>query len=838
MTACVNRKHTKKVAAVVTASLVGALSLGVAPVAAMATDEGISTQSVSEQEAWANGAITYAHDNQGYIIDDPSNIEFVYDGDVHFPLTLEVTPKNGKAVRVSQRDCEFLDGNGYSISPWNIRNVGTYYVKIKAPRNSEYRGGVLKIQFKIVNKSLEGISLYNADGTDLTDDSFTYNGMAQNIGFMLDGKKVSAGTDFDVTYMIAGTGKPYLSEEFGGNIPVDAGDYVAVITGRNEYAGSEVHIPFTVNKLVLDDAAISISDIDSVTREGWLPTTAMVNGVAMDTKDDIKISFVSASNGDTVVKRNATYTVEVSAKDTANIQGSQQVTFSKVDHLVASEDLRYGEASLSTRNLTVFVEDVDTYFDIKDFNVADPMAADAKYDLVITNAAGEEVDAKTVNSVPGDYTVSMRINAADNGYKYGSDTATMTVKTRAGKVDADANAYFTLDGTVVDHVEPVTYDGENVLDRIGTVVEYGDATLTEGTDYSVIVKDQNGTVVDSIVDAGVYHVIISSDLYDLQGDCELTVVVKPIALTEVYIGSDAEKTFGFEKFIPYTGDAASYYFYVLDKDGNEVRLPDGVIELDHFYFTAEGESKAVDTDEIVEQGDYKASIKIAAGVKNYVFLGEESENALRVDDAKVFSDVPTTYWAAENIYKADALGYMNGYNGTTFFGPLDNIKRGDVAVTLYKMAGQPSPSWLEDYKSETDGYVTGFDDVDSSMYYAKAIAWAKAVGITSGDSGTNNFRPEDNISRQELAKMLCVYAEKTGKDVEVDADEVLAKYDDADTVATWAEEYVAWAVEAGIMGQDSPLRASDPINRAEVATMTVRLQPKPLEGSEDLIPRP
>ena len=36
MTACVNRKHSKKVAAVVTASLVGALSLGVAPVTAMA----------------------------------------------------------------------------------------------------------------------------------------------------------------------------------------------------------------------------------------------------------------------------------------------------------------------------------------------------------------------------------------------------------------------------------------------------------------------------------------------------------------------------------------------------------------------------------------------------------------------------------------------------------------------------------------------------------------------------------------------------------------------------------------------------------------------------------
>ncbi|MBM6868175.1 S-layer homology domain-containing protein [Collinsella tanakaei] len=835
MTACVNRKHTKKVAAVVTASLVGALSLGVAPVAAMATDEGISTQSVSEQEAWANGTITYAHDNQGYIISDPSNIEFEAGSGSEYPMVLEVTPKNGKAVRVSQRNVKYFTSAGRQITNPNRYNwgIGTYKMEISAPATSEYRGGVLEVEFKIVAKSLEGVQLFNSATGDVSNSTFTYNGEPQLVNFYIDGKILQP-TDVNVVFYKAGSDSPLVSAD-GSNIPIDAGDYVAVLTGTGDYAGSEVQLPFTVNKLDITNAEVSVTDVTTVPVNDWLPTDATIDGMDVNTTDDVDITFVSAENGDHVIKNKTVYTVKVAANSlkNPNLTGSKEATFSIVDILIKDADIKYDGVALDGQTVNVNLKKVGTYFDVDKIT-----ALFGDLSIVITNAAGEVVDANTVNDVPGDYTVTVRVDAKANQFKYGSDTVSMTVKTRNGDINADANAYFTLDGTVVDHVEPVTYDGENVLDRIGTVVEHEGENLTAGEDYTVTVKNSLGQTVDSIVDAGVYHVIISSDLYNLTGDCELTVVVKPIALTKVYIGSDAEKAFGNEAFIPYTGEAASYYFYVLDKDGNEVRLPEGTIELDHFYFTAEGESKAVDTDEIVEQGVYKASIKIAAGVKNYVFLGEEAENTLKVDDAKVFSDVPTTYWAAENIYKADALGYMNGYNGTTFFGPLDNIKRGDVVVTLYKMAGQPSPSWLEDYKSETDGYVTGFDDVDSSMYYAKAIAWAKAVGITSGDAGTNNFRPEDNISRQELAKMLCVYAEKTGKDVEVDADEVLAKYDDADTVAPWAEEYVAWAAEAGIMGQDSPLRASDPINRAEVATMAVRLQPKPLEGSEDLIPRP
>ncbi|MBM6786794.1 S-layer homology domain-containing protein [Collinsella tanakaei] len=778
MTACVNRKHTKKVAAVVTASLVGALSLGAAPVAAVAEDTGIETQSVSEQKAWANGSVTYAHDNQGYIIEDPSNIEFVYDGDVHFPKVLEVTPKGAtKAVRVSQANVKYFSGN-HEVSPSAIRGIGTYTMQISAPWGSEYAGGTLEVEFRIVSKSLEGTQIYDASNGDVSDTTFTYTGKTQQIGFLLDGHKVADGDVFDVTYYVAGTDTVVSSI-------VDAGNYVAVLEGKGSYTGSEVQIPFTVGKLDLSSANITMPDLTYV-KTPTNPQQATVNGVVMGTTD-LKFTWVGAEDGSKVLKNKTTYTYTVAPtnSDSANMTGSKQVTFSIVDIIIANNQINYCGTPLDGQSDFVNIDDAKSYFDLDDITVSFTEPS-----VTITNAAGEQVDEKTVNSVPGNYTVSVRVDAKANDYKYGSDTVTMKVRTRKGTVDAEASVYFRYKGTVVDHIEPITYTGANILDDISTLVECGGATLEEGTDYTVVVKDQNGQTVDSIVDAGIYHVIVASDIYELTGDCELTVVVKPFAFNKVYIGSDEAKTFtdedGTTEFIPYSGNAASYYFYYLDGDNKEVRIPEGVIELDHFYYTNE-DGKTVDADEVKGIGTYKASIKIAAGVTNYVFLGEETENTLTVGEGKVFSDVSADKWYAEPVYQAKEQGYINGFAGTTLFGPEKNITRGDVACVLFNMSGAPKAEVSTDMSQQWVSYATKFNDVDGGAYYAKAIGWAAKLGIVNGYG---------------------------------------------DQVTDWAEDRVAWAVANKVMGNGGFLAPTSAITRAEVAAMAVNYQPEALSDAD------
>ena len=84
MTACVNKKHSRRVAAAVSASLVGALTLGAAPAVVFAAtpEAGVETQSVDPAVAFGKGTLTAADDIDGQSITIPTNgvITFTADG--------------------------------------------------------------------------------------------------------------------------------------------------------------------------------------------------------------------------------------------------------------------------------------------------------------------------------------------------------------------------------------------------------------------------------------------------------------------------------------------------------------------------------------------------------------------------------------------------------------------------------------------------------------------------------------------------------------------------------------------------------------------------------------
>ena len=193
-----------------------------------------------------------------------------------------------------------------------------------------------------------------------------------------------------------------------------------------------------------------------------------------------------------------------------------------------------------------------------------------------------------------------------------------------------------------------------------------------------------------------------------------------------------------------------------------------------------------------------------------------------VDESKLkFYDVPADQWYFDTVAQAANKGWIKGYNNTKLFGPNDAITRADVCVIMARMAGKGL--WIdENAGSEEKFFETPFADVNGKMYYAEAVAWAANTGIVKGDSNTGNFRPADQISRQEFAAMMARYAEVQGHDISADAS-ALDDYADASSVADWAKDYVAWTVEAGIMGQGtSVLWPTEDITRAAVATMLVR----------------
>lgn len=111
-----------------------------------------------------------------------------------------------------------------------------------------------------------------------------------------------------------------------------------------------------------------------------------------------------------------------------------------------------------------------------------------------------------------------------------------------------------------------------------------------------------------------------------------------------------------------------------------------------------------------------------------------------------FADVQREAWYADAVTWATQKGIVNGY-GNGQFGPDDNITREQLAVILWRYAGEPT----------SDAGLDGFTDFASAGDYALvALQWAVEKGILSG-KGNGTLDPAGNATRAEVAQMLMNY---------------------------------------------------------------------------------
>ena len=111
-----------------------------------------------------------------------------------------------------------------------------------------------------------------------------------------------------------------------------------------------------------------------------------------------------------------------------------------------------------------------------------------------------------------------------------------------------------------------------------------------------------------------------------------------------------------------------------------------------------------------------------------------------VDYAMNFTDVPADAYYADAVRWAVSKGITSGTSATTF-APDMTVTRAQTVTFLYRAAGTPA--------------VTGgsFADVNANAYYADAVAWAVAEGITSGTSATT-FSPDAACTRAQIVTFL------------------------------------------------------------------------------------
>lgn len=720
MTACRN-----KAKGAVVAALAGALTLGAAPVMALA--DGASLQALTPAEDFAQGTLTAATNGKGGSVEINEDAVYTFAaGSGEYLVPTEITTSDGPVTIVTgMLNAEddnatlayYAKGNtSTTVDPAKGLAAGSYIVKVTM-KDSGY---TCEIPFSVRGNLLAEATLFdNSNGAgDVTDTTFTYNleNQASTIGVALDGVALVKGEDYSKIEWkkVDDNGQASAIGEVKS-----AGSYIAVVKGDGDYAGQTVSIKFNVEKLNLTEAEITIDDVVKP-GNGYLNVTGcVVNGnIDLNTSNAASLS-IEVNEGYTGT---GAYTATVSAQDGAtNIEGSQTVSFNVVGKKLDSTAFFYGENNFADLSIDLSKGEK---FDPSKIAVKDN-GEDVKFDVWYTDADGNEVSESDLQQ-PGSYKVYARVDAAANYFDLGSDVESFTVNVTGGKVDENDVQY--------------RYDGTDVLDKLETVVKQGDKTLVAGEDYEVVVKDEDGKKVDAIVNAGKYEITLESTKYYNLDDADntLEVEVKQVKFAEVKVSDEGFFTTTTDSFLPYTGSVIEtpklvYSYYgldgkvVTDENGETVwvEMPTECWDVDYLNFTANGTTKAIKVTEVKDAGTYEIVTKNGDGVTNYNGSEVRSNGKLNtefvVSDTKVYTDVANNEWYSQYVYDAATKGYMTGYNGTTLFGPADTIKRGDVAVALFKMVGgslQYDKVLNEGVSLDGIFYGTPFSDVDGHTYYA------------------------------------------------------------------------------------------------------------------------
>lgn len=107
-----------------------------------------------------------------------------------------------------------------------------------------------------------------------------------------------------------------------------------------------------------------------------------------------------------------------------------------------------------------------------------------------------------------------------------------------------------------------------------------------------------------------------------------------------------------------------------------------------------------------------------------------------------FTDVPEDAYYANAVKWAVKNGITTGTSENEF-SPDETATRAQVVTFLYRAAGSPG----------VDSAGTSFSDVPENEFYASAVKWAVANGITNGTSETE-FSPNETCQRAQIVTFL------------------------------------------------------------------------------------
>lgn len=168
---------------------------------------------------------------------------------------------------------------------------------------------------------------------------------------------------------------------------------------------------------------------------------------------------------------------------------------------------------------------------------------------------------------------------------------------------------------------------------------------------------------------------------------------------------------------------------------------------------------------------------------------------------------------------ADHFAYVQGYPDGTVK-PAGNITRAETAAILFRLMDDASRKTYYSTKS-------GFRDVASGSWYNTYVATLNNAGVIT-DSSNGYFRPNEAITRAELAAMLAKFSETTGA----------ANYFNDVSAKYWAANAIAICAKLGWINgyPDGTFRPDRNVTRAELMAMINRATGRAPKSADAFLP--
>ena len=230
-------------------------------------------------------------------------------------------------------------------------------------------------------------------------------------------------------------------------------------------------------------------------------------------------------------------------------------------------------------------------------------------------------------------------------------------------------------------------------------------------------------------------------------------------------------------------------------------LPDDGYALDEIVIT-DKHSEEID---FVDNGDGTITFIMPSGDVTITATFAESDEP---ECALPFVDVHANDWFFDPVCYVYRQGLMTGTSATTF-APDATTTRAMIVSILARQ------------ENVTSAEEAGFTDVDENDWFATAVNWAAREGIVAGFED-ESFRPNEAITREQLAAILCNYSAWKGEDTSARAD--LSRYSDAAEISSWATDVMRWAVAEGLISgmTADELQPQGNATRAQVAAILQR----------------